>query len=594
MRNLYVGVFLCVLSCVAFAQDDPTKAMAKVEARVQPMPAWRWAGVNKQKDKAELDKLLAANSKERFLYGWRADESINGMFADEAWNALEAKDTAEELRHAASYYLMRIAKKADQGRLLQNIASQEDARVAGLLVRAVGRLKLPLTLEPIYEQFENRDDRVFRIRCLRAVVGIVTAEETNEDNKSLRKIEKQFAIQLIMKAIKSGDVDLKRTALETLKGIIPSLELQKRSRQGLTSLLYAVATEDPSDTVRVVAMEAMALVLPTSFEVLFADMRLHKNYVLRAGYASAMLKCSVIPMKMASAFLSDPDNRVRAAAVEGLGFSDRPEKDAMLRELLKTETDEVILSMALSTLLKSKITEDLHAPLRKGYARAYGLMPPSQAEAKQSALKLAAKIGGKADKEFLNSVMTTDPELAIRKFAKEHLVKLGEDASKLGDITPLEVDLDKAKRAQLGQESEDLEVYIETEKGTISLSLRPDKAPYTVLNFIELAKSGYYNGVRFHRVIPDFVAQAGCPRGDGWGGPGYSIRCEINDLSYERGTIGMALAGQDTGGSQWFICHSPTPHLDGRYTIFGKMIDGFDVLDEIEQGDLIEKIRIVE
>ncbi|MCB9832406.1 MAG: peptidylprolyl isomerase [Planctomycetes bacterium] len=133
---------------------------------------------------------------------------------------------------------------------------------------------------------------------------------------------------------------------------------------------------------------------------------------------------------------------------------------------------------------------------------------------------------------------------------------------------------------------------IHTNRGDLVLAMRPDLAPITVANFVRLAKEGFYAGIRFHRVVPDFVVQAGCPRGDGWGGPGWTIPCEPNALSYERGTIGMALAGRDTGGSQWFISHGPTPHLDGRYTIFGRMTKGFEVLDAIVQGDWIESVEV--
>jgi cyclophilin family peptidyl-prolyl cis-trans isomerase len=113
-----------------------------------------------------------------------------------------------------------------------------------------------------------------------------------------------------------------------------------------------------------------------------------------------------------------------------------------------------------------------------------------------------------------------------------------------------------------------------------------------VANFVGLARRGYFNGLSFHRVVPDFVVQGGDPRGDGWGGPGYTIRCEYNTLGYERGRVGMALAGKDTGGSQFFITHSPQPHLNGRYTIFGEVIEGEDVLDAIQVGDIINEVLL--
>jgi len=131
---------------------------------------------------------------------------------------------------------------------------------------------------------------------------------------------------------------------------------------------------------------------------------------------------------------------------------------------------------------------------------------------------------------------------------------------------------------------------INTVRGPIKIELFGAEAPITVWNFLSLARSGYYRNTRFHRVVPNFVAQDGDPRDDGNGGPGYAIRDEMNRHRYERGAVGMALSGPDTGGSQYFITHSPQPHLDGHYTVFGKVIGGFDVLDRLVQGDLITHI----
>jgi cyclophilin family peptidyl-prolyl cis-trans isomerase/HEAT repeat protein len=135
-----------------------------------------------------------------------------------------------------------------------------------------------------------------------------------------------------------------------------------------------------------------------------------------------------------------------------------------------------------------------------------------------------------------------------------------------------------------------LNATINTLRGPIRLELFGADAPITVWNFLSLARSGYYRNTRFHRVVPNFVAQDGDPRDDGNGGPGYAIRDEMNRRRYERGAVGMALSGPDTGGSQYFITHSPQPHLDGHYTVFGRVVRGYDVLDKIVQGDLITRV----
>ena len=135
-------------------------------------------------------------------------------------------------------------------------------------------------------------------------------------------------------------------------------------------------------------------------------------------------------------------------------------------------------------------------------------------------------------------------------------------------------------------------VYIETEKGTIEIELDVLDAPLTADNFMTLARKGYFDGLTFHRVVPDFVVQGGDPRGDGEGGPGFTIRDELNQEPYLRGTVGMALAWRDTGGSQFFITHAPQPHLDARYTVFGRVVSGIDVVDAINQWDVVKRIRV--
>ncbi len=139
---------------------------------------------------------------------------------------------------------------------------------------------------------------------------------------------------------------------------------------------------------------------------------------------------------------------------------------------------------------------------------------------------------------------------------------------------------------------------IHTNKGLMKVKFFEEDAPKTVKNFVDLAKEGFYDGLTFHRVIPDFVIQGGCPNGTGTGGPGYQIDCELDgDNQYhDRGVLSMAHAGKNTGGSQFFICHSRTntAHLDRKHTCFGRVFEGLEVIDEIRQGDVIEKVVIVE
>ena len=137
------------------------------------------------------------------------------------------------------------------------------------------------------------------------------------------------------------------------------------------------------------------------------------------------------------------------------------------------------------------------------------------------------------------------------------------------------------------------EVIIKTEKGDIRVELFDKDAPKTVKNFIDLIQNGFYDGLNFHRVIPNFVIQGGCPNGTGTGGPGYHIPCEINTQKHLAGSLSMAHAGKDTGGSQFFICHSPQTHLDGVHTVFGKTSD-MGVVNSIETGNKIISVSVDE
>jgi peptidyl-prolyl cis-trans isomerase B (cyclophilin B) len=143
-----------------------------------------------------------------------------------------------------------------------------------------------------------------------------------------------------------------------------------------------------------------------------------------------------------------------------------------------------------------------------------------------------------------------------------------------------------------------MKAEIHTAKGLMKVSFFEEDAPNTVANFVNLSKKGFYDGLTFHRVIPDFVIQGGCPNGTGAGGPGYTIKCETSGQNqyHDKGVLSMAHAGKDTGGSQFFICHNRynTSHLDRKHTVFGKVYEGLDVIDKIKQGDKIEKIVIVE
>jgi cyclophilin family peptidyl-prolyl cis-trans isomerase/HEAT repeat protein len=169
---------------------------------------------------------------------------------------------------------------------------------------------------------------------------------------------------------------------------------------------------------------------------------------------------------------------------------------------------------------------------------------------------------------------------------------VGDFSNRIGTVKTRYAETDY--RRALARTGKQVTATVVTSKGAFTIEFLPEEAPLTVDNFIQLARKGYFNGQTVPRVVPNFVVQAGDPRGDQNGGPGYQIRCEVNEVPYDRAAVGMALSGKDTGGSQWFVTHSPQPHLDGGYTVFGRVIRGMDVIDNIARGDVIRRVIINE
>lgn len=218
---------------------------------------------------------------------------------------------------------------------------------------------------------------------------------------------------------------------------------------------------------------------------------------------------------------------------------------------------------------------------------------PALVDLREAAVDLASSRTDRAVPRALLETACDDDDYVVRRAAVAAL--------EAADLTPPR----PAAPVETGREPRDYrhivrwanvghEAFIDTEAGRIVVRLFSREAPLTVWNFAQLANQGFYDDGAWHRVVPNFVLQDGCPRGDGWGGPDHRIRCEINRRSYETGRLGMALSGKDTGGSQFFFTHSPQPHLDGRYTIFGEITSGHDVADLVTQGMPILSIRVLD
>jgi len=313
----------------------------------------------------------------------------------------------------------------------------------------------------------------------------------------------------------------------------------------------------------------------------------------------------------------DPHWSVRAALATTLGELPRDRAQAPLTALLK-DSDQRVLPAVLDALAKIGATDaapefiaGLKADdpvVRGAAARGLATLKANAVPALLEAVKTAQGDGlYVARTAALDALMALDPaaarpvlttaltdrDWAVRVRAADNLRKL-DPAADVSAMRPAPAPTVAELAAVDGLIAPKFspQAYIETSKGTIQFELAILDAPRTVANFMALVRRNYFRGVQLHRVVPDFVVQDGDPRGDGEGGPGYTIRDEINQRPYLRGTVGMALDWADTGGSQFFITHSPQPHLDGRYTVFGQVVSGMDVVDRLQQWDTITSIRV--
>ncbi|HEX4620881.1 MAG TPA: peptidylprolyl isomerase, partial [Myxococcaceae bacterium] len=269
--------------------------------------------------------------------------------------------------------------------------------------------------------------------------------------------------------------------------------------------------------------------------------------------------------KAVSAFLKHADPRVVLSALNALAENGSPAALEQVRALISGK--DLVLAAAA--------------------ARAAGKM--GDAAALPSIRALAAMVPRSPDlaenvADAFAALKPKDPGPEVQAWLKASSAHVRSQAARVLNVEPARIEGSAAPKLSPPAGAA---LSIETERGPIRIELDGDAAPRTAVNLFRLAKRGFFKGLTFHRVVPDFVVQGGDPRGDGEGGPGYNIRCEINERPYVRGAVGMALSGKDTGGSQFFIATSPQPHLEGRYTVFGHVASGMEVVDALMEGDRI-------
>jgi HEAT repeat protein/cyclophilin family peptidyl-prolyl cis-trans isomerase len=431
--------------------------------------------------------------------------------------------------------------------------------------RGLGQLKAQTAAAPLVAAIDNAGEATaVRIQAVRAMALIGDASAAP-------------AMRRLIVSPKT-DQNLQLEAVTALG--------QLRSPE-VTDLLIDLVSA-PWASVRAAALRSLANTDVDTFMSALSGLEPDQHWSVRASLATTLgdlgRERAAAPL---TSMLRDADQRVIPAVLDALAKIGAA--DAAGEMTSRLSADDPAVRAAAARGLATLKTPKAVPLLLEAFKRAQG---DGLYMARTAALDALVSLDGNAARPALTAALS-DRDWAVRVRAAEHLKRLdpNADVASMRPAPPHTV-AELAAVDTLVNPPYSPQAYIDTAKGTIQIELAVLDAPRTVANFMSLVRRNFFRGVQLHRVVPDFVVQDGDPRGDGEGGPGYTIRDEINMRPYLRGTVGMALDWPDTGGSQFFITHSPQPHLDGRYTVFGQVVAGMDVVDRLQQWDTIDRIRV--
>lgn len=546
-------------------------------------------------------KLARPELRQRMLEGLRdADPRVRAEAAQGAsrWPASEA-DAAEVNR-----------------RLVEHLALEADRDVVTLALATLERRKAPEALALFRQKAQSPDaeQRIFAVRGLRALAAKenlqreLLAAASDGDARvvcealiALGQSSTSESVAQLAAATRNANASVRRTAWEALGAVLQRDGSQYAKLQALGVEARALGSASPQETsawVRGAMHEAglrslvhdkvkggVADQTLTLVGTLYRRLSREERIGVLRGVAALDAE-RALPVLFEC--FKDPDFAVGGVAIELAGTFDAPRVREALHTAL-TFGDNGLRLAAVTALLEKPDKSDFE-PLQRCFASSKG---DGTNEIRFNALRAAAKGCGESAWPLLVPALT-DPSPFVRRVAREELAKLGHDIPD-GVVTPRA----PVVALELPHYAANPLVDVVTTRGTLRLELLPSEAPLHVHNFLTLAARDHYDQTPWHRVVPDFVAQGGDYRRDGngggtWRGRDESLRHEIGPRKYVRGSLGMPRnEDPDSGGSQIFLTHRATPHLDGRYTIFGELRDGFDVLDNLEVGDLIlDVVRI--
>jgi cyclophilin family peptidyl-prolyl cis-trans isomerase len=396
--------------------------------------------------------------------------------------------------------------------------------------------------------------------------------------RALGQIGGQPAIDALVPLLTAGTLDA-NVRLEAVTAI-------GALRAAAASDALMDLASDPWPAMRAQALRALSLADPNAFVFALSGLDPDPHWSVRASVATTLAAIDpAIAVPRLQPMLEDADRRVVPAVLAALAQLKAPGVEGVLRAHL--DDPDVAIRLTAARELGELQPADGATVFADAYHR---WSADTTYVARAAALGALAKYGTAAV-ETLKAALG-DREWAVRLRALE-LLEAMDPAADAQAIRPV------PGTAAVAYDTPDMlapkfspHIYLETRHGLVEIELAVNEAPLTAQTILTLARKGFFTGIPFHRVVPNFVVQGGDPRGDGEGGPGYTIRDEINQVPYLRGTVGMALDWRDTGGSQFFITHSPQPHLDARYTVFGRVVNGMDVVDKLQQWDVIERVKV--
>ncbi|MDZ4864325.1 MAG: HEAT repeat domain-containing protein [Gemmatimonadota bacterium] len=505
------------------------------------------------------------------LESWRL-----GPLAPTAALLSMVQDPKEDARFAAVYSLGRLRSKAAAARLLDALADRSAPSVRAAAARALSKSYvdssglIATSVADALVRLTTDQDATVRVQALRSLGTFGEARLARRIVPLLEDAVPNVQVEAAQTLAELGGADASTALGRVLTGGKGSFARRRAALLGLARLDSAgfapqgerwASSADWRE--RAIAAEGWAHAAPTKLAPLLADRDPRVIAAALQAWGEVVVGPDAALLAASRQLLAHADAAVRAVAADGVArAADRADQAALLRAFRDAATDSF----------------------------------PEPALSALNALAAIARVSGPVVEQEMLSGLPTPESYLLRGWAEanwEALAQRWGAAFPLSTGTTMEDYRDIARLFLIGQaESRYPHVTLQIEQlGTVELELFGPDAPLTVAHFLRLVDRRFFDGQRFHRVVPSFVAQAGDPRGDGFGGSGTVLRGEVSRRRYKAYTLGMADAGPDTGGSQWFITLNPQPHLDGRYTVFGQVTDGVPVLLRITQGDLIRSIH---